>query len=249
MAPVLHLGDRAIDSTELLPLLVQYQLLPHLMRELVLDRAIIPITLTDEERSHAYAHFDAVHHLDGEDARYAWIQERGIPPTQSDAMITRPLRIEKFKVFTWGNRLEAIFLGQKANHDQVTYSLLRTPDPEVAQELFFRIKAGEESFAELAREYSQGPEAATDGVIGPVPMSQPHPALAEKLRHCQPGQLLSPTRMGEWYVLLRLDAITPACLNDAMRQTLLDDCFETWLQDQMRQVRLAPSPTPSLALA
>jgi len=51
--------------------------------------------------------------------------------------------------------------------------VIRTKDPGVAQELYFRIQAGEQSFAEVAREYSQGPEAYTCGLLGPVELSMP----------------------------------------------------------------------------
>lgn len=246
MAPVLQIGNRTLDSNQLVPLLVQYQLLPQLLRELTIDDAIAGVTLTDEERSHAQEQFDERHQLSSETDRQAWMQQRGLSQSQFEQIVTRPWRIEKFKVLTWGNRLESYFLIQKPQYDQVTYSLLRTPEPEIAQELYFRIKAGEQTFAQLAREYSQGAEAETDGVIGPVPMSQPHPALAEKLRHSQPGQLLPPTRMGDWFVLLRLDAIVPAKLDDPMRQKLLDELFEAWMVETLSQPQ--PSVQPALAL-
>jgi parvulin-like peptidyl-prolyl isomerase len=236
-----------IDSNQLVPLLVQYQLLPQLLRELTIDDAIAAVTLTDEERSQAEAQFDEQHQLTSDADHQAWMQQRGISSAQFEQIITRPWRIEKFKLLTWGNRLDSYFLIQKPQYDQVTYSLLRTPDPEIAQELYFRIKAGEQTFAELAREYSQGAEAETEGVIGPVSMSQPHPALAQRLRHSQPGQILPPTRMGEWFVLLRLEAITPAQLDAAMRQKLLDELFEAWITQALSQ---PPKTTqPALALS
>ncbi|BAS59979.1 PpiC-type peptidyl-prolyl cis-trans isomerase (plasmid) [Leptolyngbya boryana NIES-2135] len=249
MAPVLQLGDRTIDSAELVPLLVQYQLLPQLLRELTIDSVIAAITLTEEERSQAEAQFDQQHQLNGDTDRQAWTQQRGIAATQLEQIMTRPWRIQKFKLLTWGNRLESYFLTQKPQYDQVTYSLLRTPDPEIAQELYFRIKAGEQTFAELAREYSQGPEAETDGVIGPVPMSQPYPALAERLRHSQPGQIHPPTRMGEWFVLLRLEEITSAQLDEAMRQKLLDELFEAWITEALSQQAKPAQSAPALALS
>ncbi len=237
MAPVLQLGDRIIDSIELVPLLAQYQLLPQLLRELTIDNAIAAITLTEEERSHAEAQFAEQHQIHSESDRQAWAQQQGLSPAQLEQIVVRPSRIQKFKMQTWGKRLESYFLTQKPHYDQVTYSLLRTQTPEIAQELYFRIKAGEQTFAELARQYSEGPEAETGGVIGPVPMSQPHPALAERLRHGQPGQILPPTRMGDWFVLLRLDAIVPAKLDAAMRQKLLDELFEAWITETLSQTQ------------
>lgn len=246
MAFVLQLGNRKIDSTELISLLAQYQLLPQLLRELTIDSAITQVSLTEEERTIAEDAFNTRYQITDEAARQAWIKQQGLTNEQLEQNITRSWRIEKFKQSNWGNRLESYFLIQKPQYDQVTYSLLRTPDPEVAQELYFRIKGGEQTFAELAQTYSDGPEAESDGVIGPVPLSQPHPAIAEKLRHSQIGLVHPPTKMGEWYVLLRLDALIVARLDPAMRQKLLDELFETWLTESLTQ---SPTPTAPPALA
>lgn len=124
-------------------------------------------------------------------------------------------------------------MGRKDKLDKVIYSLIRTQDIGVAQELYFRILEGEQSFAELARTYSQGPEAQTDGLIGPVELSVPHPSLAQILTLSQPGQLSPPTRVGEWLVLVRLERFIPAQMDDSMRRRLLNECFNNWLQEQL----------------
>ena len=48
-------------------------------------------------------------------------------------------------------------------------------------------------------EFGQGPEAKTKGVVGPVPLNQAHPALSERLRTSQPGQLLEPFRIDDGF--------------------------------------------------
>jgi hypothetical protein len=76
--------------------------------------------------------------------------------------------------------------------DKVVYSVIRTKDMGVAQELYFRIQEGEQSFSELAREYSQGPEALTGGLTGPVELILPPRPLAGMLSVSQPDQLWPP---------------------------------------------------------
>lgn len=239
--PILQVGTRTVTDAELVPLLIHYQLLPQLCRELLIDQVIAGIECSVEETEHALKQFYETHQIVEEPARQAWFAQTGTPPTHLETLATRGLRIEKFKQQTWGNKLESHFLGCKAELDQVIYSLIRTPHPEVAQELYFRIQAGEHSFADLARQYSQGTEAETGGLLGPVPLTQPHPALAEKLSTSRPGQLSPPTRIGEWYVLFRLEKLIPAQLDEAMRQRLLDQFFDTWLQEQLTQPH-APAP-------
>lgn len=247
--PVLQVGTRTVLDTELVPLLIQYQLLPQLCRELLIDQAIAGIECTLEETESALQQFYEVNQITEEAVRQDWLARTQTTLAQVTTLALRPLRIEKFKHQTWGNQLAAHFLGCKSELDQVVYSVIRTTQPEIAQELYFRIKAGEAAFADLARQYSEGPEAETDGLLGPVPLGQPHPALAEKLARSQPGQLSPPTRIGEWYVLFRLEKLLPAQLDEAMRQRFLDQFFQTWLQEQLanpQPVRSQPAP-PALA--
>ncbi|HEY9663208.1 MAG TPA: peptidylprolyl isomerase, partial [Allocoleopsis sp.] len=136
---------------------------------------------------------------------------------------------------------------RKDKLDKVIYSLIRTRDVGIAQELYFRVLEEEQSFAELARTYSQGPEAQTDGLIGPVELSVPHPTLAQLLSLSQPGQICPPTRVGDWLVLVRLEKFIPAQMDEAMRRRLLDECFNNWLQDQLNQLGTISfsQPTPT----
>jgi len=76
--------------------------------------------------------------------------------------------------------LEAYFLDRKAQLDKVIYSLIRTQDMELPRNSISGFNTGA-VLAELAREYSQGPEAETGGLIGPVELSNPHPAIAQML--------------------------------------------------------------------
>lgn len=236
MAVVLQVGDRAITAEEVFPLLAGYQMLPKFIQELLIDQAIASIECPPEETTEACQRFYAQNQITDEQPRKAWLDRYGMTEEQLQSLATRELRIEKFKQETWEPKLESYFLSRKDQLDKVIYSLIRTRDIGIAQELYFRILEGEQSFAELARAYSQGPEAQTDGLIGPVELSVPHPNLAQLLSLSQPGQLCPPTRVGEWLVLVRLEKFIPAQLDDAMRRRLLDECFNNWLKDQVEKL-------------
>ena len=102
----------------------------------------------------------------------------------------------------------------------------------MAQELYYRVSEGEQSFAEVASKYSEGPEAKTGGKLGPVPLSQPHPAISKILSVSQPGQLWAPRGLAEWSVIIRLEQFIPAQLDEQMRPTLINEMFETWLREE-----------------
>jgi parvulin-like peptidyl-prolyl isomerase len=232
---LLQVGEQTIALEEVVPLLTSYRMLPHFFREMLIDRTISKVSCTPEERAIATEQFAKKHQLSTETILQTWLERYGMTTKQFADLAVRELLIEKFKHATWESKLETHFLTHKSKFDKVIYSLLRTPQQEIATELYFRIEAGEQTFSELAREYSNGPEAQTGGLIGPVELNKPHPTLAKMLSISRSGQLWSPIQLGEWFVILRLEKFIPAVLNDTMRQQLLNGLFEDWIQEQVQQ--------------
>ncbi|MEQ8996345.1 MAG: peptidylprolyl isomerase [Coleofasciculus sp. B1-GNL1-01] len=245
MTAILKVGDQTITAEEVIPLLAKYQLLPQLLREIIIDQAIATIDCTDDEKNAACEQFYAKNQLTTEEERQAWRDRQDLSLEQVEELAVRGLKLEKFKQATWGHKIESYFLKRKGRLDRVIYSLIRTKEAAIAQELYFRIQEGEQSFNELARDYSQGPEAQTGGLVGPVELSTPHPTLAQMLTVSQPGQLLPPTRLGDWFIVIRLEKFLPVQLDDAMRQRLLDEMFTTWLKEQLRQQISLGTPVQS----
>lgn len=235
MNAVLKVGDRIITAEEIIPLLAEYQLLPSLVREVIIDQALASMHCTPEEKARTIKQFLEKNQITDSEAKLTWLKQHRLTEAQLEALAQRGLLIEKFKQATWGNKLESYFLSRKGQLDRVIYSLIRTQDAGIAQELYFRIQEGEQSFADLARQYSQGSEAQTGGMIGPIELSVPHPLLSQMLRLSQPGQLLPPTRLEDWFLIVRLETFIPAQLDEAMRQRLLNECFTTWLSEQLKQ--------------
>ncbi|MDY7015122.1 MAG: peptidylprolyl isomerase [Cyanobacteriota bacterium] len=242
MGRSLQIGDQILTGEEIIPLLEKYQLLPQFAREVIVDRAIKEIECTAQEQEQAYQKFCKQQQIETEADRQEWLNRRKLTPEQLNALVERSVKIDKFKQKTWGKQLESYFLQRKTQFDKVVYSLLRTKDAGVAQELYCRLIEEEATFEELARDYSQGPEAKTGGKIGPVELSNPHPTLAKMLAISEPGQLWPPTRLNEWFVLVRLEESMPAQLDEAMRSQLLNERFNQWLQEQGKNIKISSVP-------
>ena len=234
----LKIGNQIITSAKIPHLLAGFQMLPQLCRLLVIETAIAPFSLTPSEKIGVIEQFYQNNQLTTPQAIAKALEHYSMSLEQLEAVAMRELKIEKLKQATWGTKLESYFLQCKPQLDKVIYSLIRTFDAEVAQELYFRIKAGEQTFADCASMYSQGAEAQTQGMLGPVAISQPHPAIAQKLTISQPGQLWPPMKLDEWFVIVRLEKLIPAQLDDAMRSTLLNHLFETWLAEEISKAQL-----------
>lgn len=235
MSVVLEIGDRAFTAEDLVPLLIEYQLLPQLTQEIILDQAIADIECSETEKTVAYNQFCQQNQLVSEEQVQAWLQHQRMEREELEKVIVKKFKIAKYKETTWGDKVESYFLKRKPQLDRVVYSLIRTDKPEIVQELYFRIREGESTFSDLATEYSLGSEAQTGGLIGPVEMNAPHPKIAQMLSTSQPGQVLPPTRVGDWLVIVRLENYLSAKLDSPMRQRMLEEMFREWLQQEIKQ--------------
>lgn len=236
MPSVIQIGDCTVTDKEIIPLLSSYQLLPQFLGELIIDRTVASIACTSKEIAQACQQFYEQNQLTTEAARQSWLKHHNMTSEQVEALVVRRLKVEKFKQITWSHKLESEFLQRKAQLDQVVYSLIWTQDLGVAQELYFRIQAQEQSFSELACKYSQGPEALTNGLVGPVELSYPHPAIAQLLSISKPGQVWPPIRLEKWLLIVRLEKLISAQLDEPMRQRLLHQFFKAWLSQQLEQL-------------
>jgi parvulin-like peptidyl-prolyl isomerase len=138
-------------------------------------------------------------------------------------------------------KAEARFLERKQQLDRVVYSLLRLRDGGLARELYLQLQEGEATFADLAARHAEGPEQATRGIVGPVPLTQAHPRLVERLRSAPPGVIQEPFQIEPWWLLFRLESLTPATFDEAMAvqmsQELFEQSLEQGVEAQLAQLR------------
>ena len=100
---------------------------------------------------------------------------------------------------------ESLFLRYKDRLDRVLYSLIRVESSEQAHDLYYSIEANEIEFGDAAAQYSTGPESKTQGIIGPVDLTTPHPEIAARLRTATPRQLFPPFQADQWHAVIRLE--------------------------------------------
>ena len=98
-------------------------------------------------------------------------------------------------------KAEARFLERKNELDQVVYSLLRLENSFLARELYLQIESGESNFADLAKRYAEGPERNTNGIVGPVSLTQAHPAWSRNYGSLSQECCWNPSesRTGGWW--------------------------------------------------
>jgi parvulin-like peptidyl-prolyl isomerase len=225
----LQIGDSQIPVDRVLQQLHEAQLLPQLLREILIDETIdrvareydIDLTPTDEEFERLSAQVAAIAPF------------QGMSPEQLEAITTRTLKAYKFKQAGWGHKVSSYFETVRDRLDRVSYSLLLVEDGAIAQELFFRAQAAENSFAELALTYSQHETALRGGLIGPMLLGEVSPAVGSVLKQLKPGELSTLFQLDRFYGFVRLNDLIKPELDETLHQSLLDELFENWIQTQL----------------
>ncbi|MEB3324666.1 MAG: peptidylprolyl isomerase [Cyanobacteriota bacterium] len=226
---VRHLSD------PLWQLLARHQLLVPLLRQAVIAEAVAGVILSEEERQQAQKNWLQQQGIQSPEQLLQHLTAHGMSEADALWQAELPVRIRHHCQEQFLHRAEQRFLGRKQQLDTVIYSLLRVSSGALANELYLRIAEGEADFAELAATYAEGPEQATRGVVGPVPLLQAHPTLANLLRTSQPGELRPPLAIEPWWLVVRLESLQPASFDEAMQSRMTHELFEEWVEEEVRQ--------------
>lgn len=133
---------------------------------------------------------------------------------------------------------ESLYLRYKDRLDRVLYSLIRVESSEQANHLFYSIEANELEFGDAAAQFSNGPESKTQGIVGPVDLTTPHPEIAARLRTAKPRQLFPPFKADQWHVLLRLEYRFDSEYDDKTRQFLGSLVLSAKAQEMTKQIKM-----------
>jgi parvulin-like peptidyl-prolyl isomerase len=229
MKLVLQTQDSQFPSDLILQQLSDSQLLPQLLRETIVEETIdrvareyqIELTPTPEEFEPLY---DQV-------AKITPFQ--GMNYEQLAAITTRTLKLQKFKQAGWGHKVSSYYETVKDRFQQVSYSILQVEDCLIAQELFFRVQSCEQSFSDIAIEYSQDRSAQNGGAIGTIFLKEVDPNIVGILIQLSPGELSTLFQLNGYYGFIRLNEMKLPQLDENMHQLLLDELFEDWLKTQL----------------
>ena len=210
----------------------------------VYDEICQAVTLSQDAEMEAVRTYVAQQDIHNKSDLEKFLQTKGWSQADLTYFATKGERLQLFQEQVFSDDVTLRFLETKLDLDQISYSMIRVSDGDLAFELHQRLQEAEASFEELAEEFSEGPERESGGRIGPVPVNQAHPAVANKLRTSKEGQLWPPFFLENIWLILRLDQWDGARLNDATRNELLDQIFDEWVEERVMQLLAGKTPGP-----
>lgn len=209
---------QALEDLQDLPpqrLLERHGLLRPLVRDVVLSQVRQEVHLSEEEteriRERSLGSFGASSSLEGEG-------------------LIGQVRLCKWLEEHYGPQVESHYLARQQDLERVVFRTLRLRQLGLAEELYLRLLDDEESFGDLAARHSLGEERYTRGLMGPMPISQPHPHVRAALDRLEIGDVCPPFAVDQILLILRLEHRIPACLDEVMRQQLLQELMQPDLE-------------------
>jgi hypothetical protein len=137
---------------------MQYKSLTHeVMCQLLVQQVAAEhgLALTDGEVQKAGERQRSELRLERAADTLAWLADQQVTPPEWEQGIRDRLLREKLAKHLFAKEAEKRFAENRLSYDQVVLYQIIVAQPELAQELFYRIEAGESSFFDVAYEFDQ----------------------------------------------------------------------------------------------
>ena len=223
MSTAIQFGERQLTIDLISQHLTTSSFLPQVLREMVVDE-ILADSQIEIDRSDVETTIDRL----AQSPMY-----QGFDRAQLIPIANRILKLQQIKQAGWGNKVYSYFLQRKSALDGIVYSIIQVHDPEIAQELLFRVRSGEYSFAELAFKYSQSDEARDGGKISPRSVQVVNPELIKYITSLKSGEVSPIFTFNNLYTFIRLEYFITAQLDQKTIAFLLDELFDRWVQQKI----------------
>jgi PPIC-type PPIASE domain len=229
MSSTIQVGNRTFTTEDICEQLSTSDLLPQVLREMIIDEILADWTIDLDGK----IPYNREEFAEGCDRLGKLVGYQGLNQLQLYKIVDRHLRLRKFKHARWNNRVYSYYLQHKSRFDRVEFSLIGVTDRGLAEEIFFRVQSGEQSLSDLAFKYSECEAARDGGKISTGDINRSHPAIAPYLFNLKSGELSPIFALDNLHVFIRSEGCISAELNDDLNSILIDELFETWVQEQI----------------
>ncbi len=219
-------------NKEALILLHKNSLLKTLVKvELMRDR-LSQININEADKEKATKKLKESLEISNDEDYQNWLNKSLFSKKDFEQLALNKLRLKEYCQTNFDHKVGQRFLERKKQLDIVVYSMIRSQDANIIRELYLRIIEEEASFGDLASDFSEGPEKNTRGIIGPCPLQAAHPKLVDCLIKSKPGEVLPPLTIEGSYVIIRLESMEPAKLDNSMKSKMGEELFNNLLETE-----------------
>ena len=150
-------------------------------------------------------------------------------------MLERTEKISIFKEETWGPRAHSLYLQKKNEFDKITFNILSNPSENIIQEIYFRLKDGEETWESIAKQLSP-PNQIVNYNVGPVAVSSVPQAILKAILAHSKSTIIPPIFHNNSFYVAELVEIHSSEFNSALKENILNQALESWLENACKDL-------------
>jgi putative peptide maturation system protein len=208
-----------------------------LIRQAAAERGI---KVSDEEFQQEADSFRTERDLYDADTTEAWLAENYLSYTEWEALLEDEMIKRKLRDALTAGAVEKHFVEQRLSLDAAAISRLVLKEEGVARELRAQIVEDGADFHALAREYSIDPATRpAGGYAGRMRRSEMEAGMEAAIFGAQPGKTVGPIKTYDGWELVKVEALHPAILDDAMRETIKSELFGEWLNKRRLKAKIS----------
>jgi hypothetical protein len=164
-----------------------------------------------------------------------WLQQQGMTYELFQARLVLSLQLNKLKTHITQPELQPLFESQKPLLDQVEVVGAVVTDRSIAEQLKSEVHHAY-PLDRVAQDYAQRQPEQVTFLHRTFRYGQLPTEVRETLRSAQPGWLIHPLEIdGKWCVF-RIERQPEAVLDEAMQQSLQNQLFQQWLNQQVQNL-------------
>lgn len=209
--------------------------LEKIRKELIKERIIEKIKISREEEEILQKNWCKSNSIFNDNQLEEWKKENLLTDNDWKLFISRDFKWNKWCINKFKDKTLDLFQERKSYLDNYIYSIIRVKSEGLANELYLRIKDNESDFYTTAKEFSEGIEQKTGGLVGPTTLNNPHPIISNILKESRIRQLWPPKIINKWWVIIRLEEKISAILNDELKIKLSKELAEKYLQKKLKE--------------
>ncbi len=233
--PALLMDGVPFNSSAIMDVLRLNRHMPMIVKELLLNHTLKDIKLEEEFECKLLNDFRIENNLASDESFISFLSSNYLNEALLKQDLYRPYRVVRYREERWGPRANSLYLENKDRYDLITYRRLQSTNPDVMQEVFFRLKDKEESWESMASQFPGAPPNA-NAQHGPLPVSKVEAPLLEVLRKAGPGNVARPIQINNQIVVSELESLQPCRFDDELRSLILREEFDKWLEEECKKM-------------
>ena len=163
-----------------------------------------------------------------------WLNKHHLSLDNFEEIAQMSLLSTKLAEHLFKDKVESFFYAHQLDYTGAVIYEVILDDEDLALELFYALQEGEISFQEIARQHITDPELRRAGGYQGIRLRNDFTAeIAAPVFAAHPPQIIKPIMTSRGIHLIMVEEIIKPELTEEMRQKILGELFNNWLEQQL----------------